>query len=85
MFKIPLHHVAAPGREEAGAPARQYVQLLGLALGVVVIVAANFFLRSKLEGAPLPPYPVFADNRVPLTWRLLLPIEIGRASCRERV
>ena len=54
-------------------------KMLLLALGLALIVVANHLLRHNLEHATLPPYPIFPDNKVPLTWQLLLPMDIGAA------
>jgi len=56
------------------------LKTFGLLLGLALIVAANFVLRCKLERTSIPPYPVFPENRVPMTWRLLLPVDMGAAS-----
>ena len=56
------------------------MKAFGLALGLALIVAANFVLRSKLERTPLPPNPVFPEDRLPLTWRLLLPVDVAEVS-----
>jgi hypothetical protein len=55
------------------------VKALAVALGVLLILAGNYVLRSKLERTPLPPYQVFPEDRVPISWRLLLPVDMGQA------
>jgi hypothetical protein len=52
---------------------------LGMGLGLVLILAANLFLRAELEATPLPYYPVFPGNHVPLGWNLLLPVDLAQA------
>ena len=56
------------------------LKMAGMALGVLVILAGNFLMRSELERTPLPYYAVFPNNNeVPLSWKLLLPVEMGDA------
>jgi hypothetical protein len=58
---------------------RQHLKTFGVLLGLGLILAANFILRHNLERTRFPAYPIFPDNRIPLTWRLLLPYDIGTA------
>lgn len=55
-------------------------RMLGLLLGLALILLANFVLRAKLEQTQPPWYPVFPDDKVPLGWELLLPIDMGLAT-----
>src|SRR5207253_9252164 len=56
---------------------RRHVKALALLCGLALIVAGNHFLRRNLEHTRLPAYPIFPDDRVHITWRLLLPTDIG--------
>ena len=49
-------------------------------LGLALILAGNFLLRAKLERTPPPWYPVFPNDQVPLSWKLLLPVDMGLAT-----
>ena len=53
---------------------RRRLRTISLVFGLVLIVAANFVLRQTLEHTRLPAYPIFPDDKVPWSWRLLLPI-----------
>src|SRR5262245_57386469 len=68
---------ASPAADPERLPGR--VSYLALVLGVALIVAGNFVVRAVLEARPLPHYPVFPENKVPLSWRLLLPVDYGSA------
>ena len=75
---------AAPSAVDLqGAPAfsvdRRHWRTISLVLGLVFIVAANFVLRQTLEHTRLPAYPIFPDDKIPWSWRLLLPTDIGAA------
>jgi hypothetical protein len=59
---------------------RRQVKILWLLLGLAFILAGNHVLRRHLEHTRLPYYPIFPDNKVPLTWRLLLPTDMGAPS-----
>jgi hypothetical protein len=72
----------APTGAPATSAARswRYLHLGAAILGLLTLLAANYYLRARLERTPLPPYTVFEDNKVPFTWRLLLPYDMGAAS-----
>src|SRR5437016_5043751 len=58
---------------------RRHLKTLGIVLGLALIVASNYILRHNLEGTRLPAYPIFPGNKVPWSWQLLLPNDIGAA------
>jgi hypothetical protein len=66
-----------PPASAESPPAFRHRRYLGFALGLALIVAGNHFVRHYLEHQRLPAYSVFPDDKVPLSWRLLLPYDIG--------
>jgi hypothetical protein len=50
---------------------------IAVVAGLTLIVLANLYLRWKLDASPLPPYRIFPEDRVPWSWSLLLPRDMG--------
>lgn len=55
----------------------RHVRIAMVCGGLTLILIANHWIRRKLERTEIPPYPVFQDNVVPISWQLLLPTDLG--------
>src|SRR5882672_9353413 len=58
----------------------QHGKFITVALGLLVILGANFYLRRNLERTNLPDYPMLQAYRPIEAWKLWLPLDWGEAT-----